>query len=170
MLARLESKGALGVDIYDYLSQDHRKVADLIEQAMAINILSVQHRLFEDIKAELTLHAEAEERTFYTALKEAMAANPDWQLSHSVHDHDEIRTFLAQLTSEGITSPKWMLFFGELKHAVEHHVEEEEGRLFELGRRFIPQARAEQLAKEMDALKARLMAERGIRIDHINDA
>ena len=161
------------MDIYDYLRRDHRQVADLIDQVLTINIQSVQQRIFEDIKAELSLHAEAEERTFYAALVEAVAGagtGQDWQIGHSVHDHDEIRVFLDQLTKEGLQSPKWMLIFGELKHAVEHHVDEEEGHVFELARKLIPYARAEQLAEDMDALKTKLKVERGIRTDHVADA
>ena len=161
------------MDIYDYLKRDHRHVAELIEQIQTINIQSVQQRTFEDLKAELTLHAEAEERTFYAALVQAItgaSAGPEWQIGHSVHDHDEIRVFLEQLTDEGLQSPKWMMIFGELKHAVEHHVAEEETRVFELARRLLPQGRAEQLADDMAALKAKLIAERGIVTDHVASA
>ena len=159
------------MDIYDYLVNDHRKVAALMDELLAINIQSVQQRMFEDIKAELILHAEAEEKTFYVALSQATTnADTEGPVDHSVHDHDDIRRFLDQLTHEGLTSPKWMLIFGELKYAVEHHVEEEEGPVFQKARALIPQAQAEQLASGMDRLKAELKARLGIRTDHIADA
>lgn len=124
--------------------------------------------MFEDIKAELLLHAEAEERTFYRAIAEAAAATDEgWDLNHSVHDHADIQRLLHHLSEEGLTSPKWMLLFGELKHAVEHHVQEEETRIFRLAKAVLPQERVDALAGEMDALKSTLMKERHLSINHV---
>ncbi len=159
------------MNIFDYLACDHRKVAGLIDALLALNIQSVQQRMFEDIKAELLLHAEAEERTFYRAVTEAVKArDASWDVGHSVHDHDQIRTLLDNLTHEGLTSPKWMLLFGELKYAVEHHVEEEETRVFRLARAVLTPERAGILATEMDTLKTQLMDERHLSVDHVSNA
>ncbi len=159
------------MDIFDYLIRDHRKVAGLMDELLDINLQWVQQRIFEDIKAELILHAEAEEKIFYAALSAAaLDAELDWQLDHSAHDHDDIRRFLDQLTAEGLTSPKWMMIFGELKYAVEHHVEEEEGRIFPLARPLITPPQAFRLGVEMDRVKQELRVERNIHTDHVANA
>ncbi|MEI9904541.1 MAG: hemerythrin domain-containing protein [Asticcacaulis sp.] len=58
------------MDIYAYIKSDHRKVARLIDDLMAINLPYVRQQIFNQIRTELSLHAEAEEATFYTAIVE----------------------------------------------------------------------------------------------------
>ena len=148
------------MDIYAYIMADHRKVASLIDELLGINLQAVQQRLFEDIKAELTLHAQAEERTFYRAIVEAArATSTERDIRHAVHDHNEIRQLVQRLTDEAITSPKWMVTFGELKHAIEHHVQEEESDVFAEARTLLAPVTAVALAEEMDRLKQTLKAE-----------
>ena len=52
-------------------------------------------------------------------------------------------------------SEKWLEVFGEFRHAVEHHVKDEENRIFEKARKVLDDDEAEQLAERMDRLKER---------------
>lgn len=153
------------MDIYTYLVRDHRKVARLMDELLNINIQSVQQRMFEDIKAELILHAEAEAATFYAAL--ARQSPDGLRLDLSQRDHAQIETLLQQLTQEGLTSPKWMLMFGELKYAVEHHVAEEEDQVFTEARRLLSPPEAAQLALDMETVKAELRIKKGLSTEHV---
>lgn len=146
------------MDIYTYLIADHRKVAGLIDDLLAINLQHVQQTLFEQIKAELSAHATAEEQTFYKAISDASHdVHVEKDVDHAEHEHDDIRNLLDRLSEEAMASPKWMLLFGELKHAVEHHVEEEETEVFSEAKRVLSAEKAEQLAVEMAALKEQLL-------------
>ena len=145
------------MDIYSYIQRDHRKVAELMDDLLAINLSAVQLNIFDRINTELTLHAIAEEKTFYAALEEAsQKANVEDRVVHAKADHDEIRGLLMFLTEEAIAGPMWMEKFGELKHAVEHHVKEEEGEIFGKARKLLTQAQADQLARDMDRVKRQL--------------
>jgi hemerythrin superfamily protein len=142
------------MDIYNYLKKDHRLVADLMEQVVASKNVSQRETLFEKIKEELTLHADTEEVTFYKAVEEATRSkNVQEKMEHADEEHAEIREFLEKLSSMPVSDAKWMEQFGEFKHAVTHHVEEEEGEIFEKARQYLSKGEAVQLAREMDALK-----------------
>ena len=80
------------MDIYSYLKKDHRKVADLMEQVIASKDPAERQSLFETIKAELTLHADTEEQTFYKAIEDATRSKQvEEKIEHANHEHDEIR-------------------------------------------------------------------------------
>lgn len=142
------------MDIYNYLKKDHQLVADLMEQVIASQDLSQREELFVQIKMELTLHADTEEATFYKAIEDATRSKSvEEQIEHAHGEHDEVREYLEKLESLDIESEEWIEQFGEFKHAVTHHVEEEEGEIFEKAKKYLDDKKAKELAKEMDDLK-----------------
>lgn len=142
------------MDIYNYLKKDHRKVADLMEQVLAASSPAQREELFVQIKQELTLHADAEEQTFYKAIEHATKSQQvQEKMEHADHEHDEIREYLEKLSTMQVESEDWLEQFGELKHAVTHHVEEEEEDIFEKAKKYLSDKQAKDLAAQMDALK-----------------
>jgi len=142
------------MDIYKYLKKDHDKVADLMEQVISTKDLTERQSIFETIKRELSLHADTEEQTFYKAIDDATRSKAvEEKVEHANEEHDEIREYLAKLTSTPLTDELWIETFGEFKHSVTHHVEEEEGEIFEKAKKYLSHEDAVQLAKDMDALK-----------------
>jgi len=142
------------MDIYNYLKKDHRLVAELMETVISSDDAKQRAFLFDKIKHELTLHADTEELTFYRAIEKATSsANVHERMEHADEEHDEIRDYLDKLSDIDVESEEWIEQFGEFKHAVSHHVEEEEGEIFEKARKYLTDEQAVKLAKEMDALK-----------------
>jgi len=142
------------MDIYNYIRQDHRKVAVLMDELLSINLSAVQERIFRKIRLEMSLHAEAEEQTFYKAIHEASErADIDDRIVQARADHDEIRDLMTFLVNESVGGPRWMEKFGEFKHAVTHHVKEEEVEIFAKARRLLSDEQAKQLAKDMAKVK-----------------
>lgn len=152
------------MDIYTCIKNDHRRVAKLMDDLMAINLPAVRQRLFDDIRTELTLHAEAEEATFYTAIVE-LTQSPaiSVQMDHAEHEHNEMRRLMQVLADTPISSEFWMEKFGELKHAVEQHVAKEENDIFTKARVLISPGDARQLGRDMEQLKAAMRDEMATR-------
>ncbi len=149
------------MDIYNYLKKDHRLVADMMDQLLATQNVSQRESLFAKIKQELTLHADSEEATFYKAIDDATRSKQvEEKLEHADEEHDEIRDYLKKLSSLPIDSEKWMEQFGEFKHSVTHHVDEEEGEIFEKAKKYLSDSQAKELAVEMDALKQKMLAKK----------
>src|SRR5436305_1563821 len=103
------------MDIYSYLKKDHRKVSDLMEEVLATKNPKQREDLLDEINEELTLHAETEQATFYAALENE--EETEEKIEDAQEDHEEIKQFLAKLTSMSAESPKWLELFGEFKHA-----------------------------------------------------
>jgi hypothetical protein len=148
------------MDIYAYLKADHRRVAKLMNDLLDIRLPAIRQTLFEQIRAELSVHAIAEERTFYKALiNAAHEAGVTDKMRHSEEEHDEIRELLEVLTDTPVSSDFWLEKFGELKHAVEHHVHDEEGDVFRVAQSLLSRETARRLANDMDALKTVMLLE-----------
>jgi hemerythrin superfamily protein len=148
------------MNIYQYLKKDHQKVADLMEQVVSASDAAKRETLFEQIKNELTLHADAEEVTFYKALDDATQSKKvEEKVEHAHEEHDEVREYLEKLESLNAKDSEWLVTFGEFKHAVTHHVEEEEEEIFEKAKQYLSKKQETDLAKEMDALKQERMKE-----------
>ena len=145
------------MDIYNYLKEDHQKVSDLMDKVLAARSATRREELFEEIKKELTLHSETEQATFYAALEGQEPTEE--RIEDAEEEHDEITQYLEKLSTMKADSPKWMECFGEFKHAVSHHVkeEEEEERIFEKAKKVLSKQDAQNLAREMDALKKEAM-------------
>lgn len=143
------------MDIYNYLKKDHQKVSNLFKQIIEENDINKREALFLEAKKELELHADPEDKTFYKALKKNSKGKKDAE--HGEKEHDEMKDALKKLSK---ISPNetvnWLVQFGELKHIVEHHVEDEENKMFKDGKKIISAKRAKELAEEMDALKEKL--------------
>ncbi len=148
------------MDIYAYIKRDHLKVADLMQQLLDIRLAAFHRRLFDQIKSELTLHTEAEEKTFYRAIAAATHEQAtEEEMSHAFHDHAEIRDLLQELTDLSENDEMWMVKFGELKHAVEHHVQDEEVNVWKKARMVLSADQERTLARDMDREKQKLLNE-----------
>jgi hemerythrin superfamily protein len=143
------------MDIYAYLKKDHRLVKGLMEELLGTKDAKKRDTLFHKIKDELEIHSETEEKTFYAALKKKGGKQVQEKEEHAEEEHDEIRHFLAEVEKYEANSAPWLVAFGELKHVVEHHVEEEEGEIFEKAKKLLSDTQAKQLAEDMDAMKQR---------------
>jgi len=150
------------MNIYTYLKKDHRAVSALMEEVLSTHNPEKQEELFERIKEELELHADTEEKTFYVAIKNKGGKLLKEKEDHAEEEHAEIRNFLKQIEVAKPGSNDWLIAFGELKHAVEHHVEEEESDIFEKAKKVLSDAQAYELALEMDEMKKDKQRHKGL--------
>ncbi|MDI7775342.1 hemerythrin domain-containing protein [Asticcacaulis sp. EMRT-3] len=147
------------MDIYDYIKKDHRAVADLMQQLLDDRDMQRRRELFARIRKELLLHIDSEEVTFYKAIEQASSAPPVAEkMDHAEDEHQEIRDYLSRLSGLDMHDESWIETFGEFKHAVSHHVAEEESEVWKKARACLNEAQAQQLADDMAAVKRDMKA------------
>jgi len=139
------------MDAFKLLKQDHKKVSDLFSKIESASG-KAKIQLFNQLKAELDLHAHIEETVLYPALENTDEAREI--TLEAYEEHKVVKDLLAELASAGTPDDEWDAKLTVLKENVEHHVEEEEGELFSKARRALGQERIEKLGAELEAEKA----------------
>ncbi len=141
------------MDAFELLKSDHEKVAGLLEkiEGTTERALKTREELFTQLKTELDIHAEVEEKIFYPVLEKADESR-DITLE-AFEEHRLVKQLLGELAAEAKDDEKWTAKFTVLKEQVEHHVEEEEGEMFKKARKVLSREEIEELGARMEKAK-----------------
>jgi hemerythrin superfamily protein len=115
------------------LKKDHRLVSGLmmtLEMTPKVNA-AVRKSLFNQIHHNLMAHATAEEEVFYPAIRN-VAFGQSHQVDEAYREHGMVKDLLRDMANLDPMSAEFDRKLAELKSNVQHHVEEEEGELFDL--------------------------------------
>ena len=141
------------MDIYTRLKQDHRRQRELAAQLADTSGDSAdRQQLWQQFRAELESHANAEEQSLYAALIERPEAQEKAQ--HSIAEHKEASDLIKELDDIDMSSPAWLQKFKQLQDEVEHHLDEEEAEVFPLASQLFDSSLAEHLGAKFDERKA----------------
>ncbi len=138
-------------DIFAVIKKDHRTVEGLFKKIESADSEMECESLYEELRSELTAHADAEEAVIYPRLKEK---DPTREIAfESVEEHAVVTYLLEKLDNTEIDEERWMATLTVLKEVVEHHVEEEEDEMFRKMRRAFKSQELEEM--RMDFLHAK---------------
>ena len=163
MTAKSKSKGKTKstrgkARIFDLLSAEHQMVREMIEEICEDGAeMEDEERMekFESFRAALMSHSQAEARAFYAPLKEAVEDKQP--VLEADVEHIAVQRLLEELSTNRLDVERWMARAMVCKEMLEHHVEEEEGELFELAQAECDEETLAKMADDFEAEKARLM-------------
>lgn len=135
------------MNIFESIEQDHHIQRKLVDQLIETSGDSKDRKkIFNQLKAELTAHADAEERYFYVPLIKLDKTQEDAR--HGIAEHHEIDELVEQLEETDASSPAWLKYAKDLAHKVKHHLAEEEQDYFPVAEEILSQDKTEVLADE----------------------
>jgi hemerythrin superfamily protein len=140
------------MNIIEMLKQDHQEASammDRIESADAgdASVMTT----FNQLKEALTLHTQIEETIFYPALRNNDETQD--QIEESFEEHQEVKDLLSEMSGMQAGSDEFMSLMGDLRDAVEHHVEEEENELFPQAQQILGDSRLQEMGQQMMQMK-----------------
>ncbi|WP_055448336.1 hemerythrin domain-containing protein [Lacinutrix mariniflava] len=119
------------MNIFEALRKDHEIQRDLLNKLVETSgDTKRRDEIFKAVKHELVIHEDAEERFFYIPLIEDDLTQE--LARHGIAEHHEIDELLAELEEMDYDSSGWLKIAKKLKHEVEHHLEEEEHKIFQM--------------------------------------
>jgi hemerythrin superfamily protein len=141
------------MDLYNLLRYDHETVKSLFREIEKTTPKAVKKReeLFSEINMELTLHALAEEKFLYPRL-EAEKDTKDTTLE-AIEEHKVMKRLLKELAAMGKDSDEWSAKMKVLTENVEHHIEEEEGKMFKEAKKILDAEEAQEIADDIESFK-----------------
>jgi len=138
------------VNAFELLKNDHKKVSQLFKETESARG-QAKLALFKQLKNELDVHSHIEEAIFYPVLEKEEESR-DITLE-AYEEHKVVKDLLAELAAGDPQTDEWTAKFTVLRENVEHHVEEEEGELFDKADDVLSDEQIERLGSAMEAEK-----------------
>jgi hypothetical protein len=144
------------MNAFQLLKEDHQKVSGIFQHLEPTTERAEKTRteLFAKLKEELDIHARIEESIFYPAIKSA--AETREIVMEGFEEHHVVKMLLKELESMPVDTEQWTAKLKVLQENVEHHVEEEEGEMFQSARQVLSEDEINQLGAQMEELKQQL--------------
>jgi hemerythrin superfamily protein len=136
-----------GMDAITLLEQDHREVEDHFEGYEKAKSEEKKYELASQICTALTVHTRLEEELFYPTARKA--TGDDDLFDEATVEHASAKQLIAEIEAMSVGDELYDAKIKVLSEQIQHHVEEEEKRLF-------PETRKTDL--DLDALGEELMA------------
>lgn len=135
------------MNIFEALRQDHDIQRSLLNELVDTSGDTENRKyLFEKLKKELEIHADAEERFLYIPLIKHDSTQE--KARHSIAEHHEIDELIERLEATDFDSTGWLTIAKSLQHKVEHHLEEEEHEVFQMAGKALSEKEKTTLAKD----------------------
>ena len=129
-------------NIFDILKKEHDKTLELFKQTASKDPGDV----FSQIKTELTIHINGEERLLYPVLKEKEPTRN--KTLEGWEEHTYIKIVLNDLVGMPREDERWQAKLTVLREMVEHHIEDEEENLFKKAKKVISKEQADQIGTD----------------------
>lgn len=139
--------------IYEALKKDHDALKPLLARLVKSSQADEETRsqLINQIRDELVPHSRAEEAVFYNSLR-TIDATKDLVM-HGYEEHMEAEGLLRALQGMELIGADWEKTAKKLKDALEHHIQEEEERIFTAAQQVLIDEEARQMTTAFEQLK-----------------
>ena len=144
------------MNAFQLLKNDHKIVSALFDQIESESG-KAKTQLFTRLKSELDVHALIEEKIFYPALENKKESREI--TLEAFEEHKFVKDLLAELAKGTSADEEWDAKLKVLRENVDHHVEEEEGELFDKANDVLGDDDLERIGEEMEAEKARQLGQ-----------
>lgn len=135
--------------IIDLIKTDHVRASEFFTKISQEGYPS-QLDYLDDLEDELRIHLTVEEAVFYSEME-----NRGADLSHAEEEHKGIKVLLEELNKSETQkdSGVFSLKLGELRAAVEHHVQEEESKILPQAQQLFTKEGLESLGQDFQNAK-----------------
>jgi hemerythrin superfamily protein len=122
-----------GMNVLKILRKDHSAMKSLFNKFSRAGRSAHEKKLeiFEQIRRELQIHSRAEEEIFYPAIKAMNGSESRRLVSAALKDHKNVDELLTQISRLKPTDERFDESMETLWENIDHHVEEEEGEIFQ---------------------------------------
>nr|WP_321228206.1 hemerythrin domain-containing protein [uncultured Psychroserpens sp.] len=138
------------MNIFEAIRKDHDIQRELLDKLVETSgDTKERDEIFKSLKLELGIHADAEERHYYKPLIDSDMMQD--KARHGIAEHHEIDELVEKLEETDYDSSAWLKIAKDLKHKVEHHLEDEEHKFFQLSGKVLTDKQKLDLAKSYNS-------------------
>src|SRR5262245_66477777 len=121
------------MNVLTILKKDHSTVRSLFNRYSRAGKSAHEKKLeiFEQIRRELQIHSRAEEEIFYPTIKAINGTESRKLVTEALKEHKNVDELLTQISRLKATDKSFDEMIETLFEYVDHHVEQEEGEIFQ---------------------------------------
>ena len=138
------------MDALALLKKDHVLVKDLMNKMDEEEDTEQLESMFEQLVDELSIHERIEEDIFYPALQKLPKARED--VLEAFEEHHLVDEIVKEMDVE-TDDERWKAQFTVMKENVEHHIKDEEEKLFPKAEQLLGDKKLGELGIQMADLK-----------------
>ena len=139
------------------LKKDHAAVKALFDKFQAAgDDEQTRQSLFDQIDAELDVHAAIEEQIFYPAVQDVRSEETKDMVLEALEEHKVVKTLLEEIAALTPADDEFDAKMKVLRENVEHHVEEEEQEMFPEAQKQLSEKVRNELGSRMETRKDEL--------------
>jgi hemerythrin-like domain-containing protein len=136
------------------LKKDHVEVKGILGKLKETKESKKREELFLKLRMELVPHMKSEESTFYPPLLAAKEARED--AMEGIEEHHVAEMVQKELEKMPKGEDEWGAKMSVFKELVEHHIKEEEGKIFKSAEKVLTQDDFEKIMKQFEQEKQKI--------------
>jgi hemerythrin superfamily protein len=146
------------MNVLNILKKDHSTVRSLINKysRAAKSAYEKKLEIFEQIRRELQIHTRAEEEIFYPAIKAINGTESRKLFTEALKEHRDVDELLTQISRLKATDKSFDENIDTLFEYVDHHVEQEEGEIFQFVAENYSEEELNDIGKQIEERKKAL--------------
>ena len=142
-------------EFFQKLKKDHKKIKEILGKLKKTkNGSKNRDELFQKLKEELVPHKKAEETAFYQPLLEKKEARED--ALEGIEEHHVSDMVFKELERNSKDEDRWGAKLSVFKELVEHHIKEEEGKIFKTAGKVFGEDEFKSITKKFEQEKRKL--------------
>jgi len=141
-------------EFFQLLKKDHVEVKGILGQLIETKESKKREELFHTLKIALVPHMKAEESTFYAPLGTKEEARED--AMEGLEEHHVSEMVLKELEKMPKAEDQWKAKIKVFKELVEHHIKEEESKIFKSAEKVFEKNELEDIMKKFDKEKEKI--------------
>lgn len=147
------NQGSVFMTIYEALKKDHEKLKGILEQLVNLKASDRESAkdLIAQVRDELIPHSRAEEAVFYNSIRAVNGAQD--VVWHGYGEHIEAETMLRALQVMEKIDADFLALAKKLKHGIEHHITEEESKIFSVAQHLFTNEEAAAMCEAFEEMK-----------------
>ncbi|PKN28493.1 MAG: cytosolic protein, partial [Deltaproteobacteria bacterium HGW-Deltaproteobacteria-21] len=141
-------------EFLEELKKDHQEVKDILEKLKSSGGEKSREKLFLELKKEIQPHMKAEEKAFYTILTKEKESKEN--ALEGFEEHHVTEMVLKELDKMGKAEERWLAKMKVFAELVDHHVEEEESKIFQDAQSVLDDEQMDEILEEFNEQKEQL--------------
>ena len=143
----------------ELLKHDHDRMKRMLSdlEGLGEGARARRQQLFEKAHKELAIHEQIEEEILYPTFKKQIRLKDI--VLEGYEEHHVVDLVVGEIEMTDAADETWAAKIKVLKENIEHHVEEEETRMFVKARQIFDREELEEIGRKLQARKRELMRE-----------